>query len=151
MSAKSEVCRRKEITLSQYKLGESPRMEESRRESCHGKKGKAPGAGGSIYIYIGWGEFGFNSWGIRGARLVLFLFHVNVSEMHPRSRLSSQPLTIPTPWVLLHVGWSIPLVLPWVTASRFLVGNREAELKHHFLFTPTFLYFPVFPLLPTPK
>ena len=32
-------------------------------------------------------------------------------------------------WVLLRVGWSIPLVPPWVTASRFLAGNREAELK----------------------
>ena len=27
------------------------------------------------------------------------------------------------------VGWSIPLLPPWVTASHFLVGNREAELK----------------------
>ena len=49
--------------------------------------------------------------------------------------------------VLLRVRWSIPLVLPWVTASHFLTGNGEAVLKHHF--APTFLRFPVFPLLLT--
>ena len=37
--------------------------------------------------------------------------------MRPRSRLSSHP------W------WSIPLVAPWVIASRILAENREAELK----------------------
>ena len=41
MSAKSEVCRRKEIKLSQRKVGESPRMEKSRCEGCVvGRKGK---------------------------------------------------------------------------------------------------------------
>ena len=59
---------------------------------------------------MGWGRSGFNCWGVRGPALVLFLFYVNVSEMRPRSLLSSQPLTIPVPWVLLRVKWSIPLV-----------------------------------------
>ena len=45
------------------------------------------------------------------------------------SRLSSLPLMIPPPWVLLRVRWSVPLVPPEVTASHFLAGNREAELK----------------------
>ena len=41
MSARREFCRRKEITLSQQKVEESPRMEESRREGCIvGRKGK---------------------------------------------------------------------------------------------------------------
>ena len=58
----------------------------------------------NIYIY-GVGEFGF-----RVSMLVLFLFYGNVSEMCPRSHLSSQPLTIPAPWVFLRAGWSISLV-----------------------------------------
>ena len=41
-----------------------------------------------------------------------------------------------------------PLVQPWVTDSRFLAGNKEAELKPTiFFFIPTFPCFPVFPLL----
>ena len=34
MSAKREVCRRKEISLSQQNVAESPRMEESWCEGC---------------------------------------------------------------------------------------------------------------------
>ena len=59
----------------------------------------------------------------------MFLFDMNVSVMRSPSRFSSQPLTIPAPWAFLRVGWSIPLFPPWVTATRFLAGNREAELK----------------------
>ena len=81
------------------------------------------------YIYMGWGESGFNCSEIRWPSLVLFLFYVNVFGMRLRSHFSFQPLRIPTPWVLLRVRWSIPLVLPWVTASRFLAGNIEAEVK----------------------
>ena len=29
------------------------------------------------YIYMGWGEAGFNCWGVRGPELILFLFYVN--------------------------------------------------------------------------
>ena len=50
-------------------------------------------------------EYGFNCWGVRGPALV------NVSEMHTRFYLSSQPLTILAPWVLLLFRWSIHLVL----------------------------------------
>ena len=46
-----------------------------------------------------------------------------------QSRLSSQPFMVLPPWVFLHVGWSIPLVPPFVTASSLLAWNREAELK----------------------
>ena len=46
----------------------------------------------------------------RVTALVLFLFYVYVSGMRPRSRLSFQALTIPAPWVLLRVKWSIPLI-----------------------------------------
>ena len=42
---------------------------------------------------------------------------------------SSQPLAILAPWIILHIGWSIPLIPPWATASHFLVGNKKAELK----------------------
>ena len=58
---------------------------------------------------MGWGVSGFNCWRVRGPAFVLFLFYVNVTGMSPRSRLSSQPLTIPDPWEL-HVKWCIPLV-----------------------------------------
>ena len=75
----------------------------------------------------------------KGAALMLFLFYVNVSGMRQRFRLFSQLLTISAPWI--H----------WVTASRFLAGNMEAELKPRLSFTPTFLCFPVFPLLLTPQ
>ena len=74
---------------------------------------------------MGWGSLGSIVGGARGPAIVLFLFYKNVSGIRPWSRLSSQPLTIPAPWVILHVGWTIPLVPPWVTASRFLAGNRE--------------------------
>ena len=64
-------------------------------------------------------------YGVGGVRVGVWvqLFYVNISRMRPRSRLSSQPLTIPTPWVI-RVWWCIPLVPPWATASRFLPGNR---------------------------
>ena len=67
--------------------------------------------------------------GVKGYALLLFLFYVNVSRMHPRSRLSSQTLTVQAPWVHLRVGWLISVFPPWVIASRFLAGNREAEVK----------------------
>ena len=47
--------------------------------------------------------------GGRGPELVLFLLYVNVSGVRPWSRLSSQPLKIPAPWVLLRLRRSIPL------------------------------------------
>ena len=78
------------------------------------------------YICMGWEESGFSFWGLE---LVLFLFYVNVSGMLLQSHLSSQPLTIPAPWVFLYIGSSIPLVPPWVIASHFLVRNGDTELK----------------------
>ena len=104
-----------------------------------------------IYIYMGRGESKFNSWGSGGSALVLFLFYVNVTGMRPRSRLSSQPLEIPASWVLLQVWWSIPLVPPWITASRFLAENRVAVLKPTtFSSLLLFLVFPVCPLIVDP-
>ena len=60
---------------------------------------------------------------------MLFLFYVNVSGMHLQSRFSSLSLTILAPWVPLRIWWSTSLVPPWVTATHFLAGNREAKLK----------------------
>ena len=97
---------------------------------------------------MGWGKYGFNCWGVRSFVLVLFLFYVDVSGMRPLSVLSSKPLTIPTPWVLLHIRWSIPLgdYLP------FPFGESGDWAKaHHFLFTPTFPCFLIFPLLLIPQ
>ena len=45
----------------------------------------------------------------KGPVLVLFLIYMNVSGMHPRFCLSSQSLTMPAPWVLLRIRWSITL------------------------------------------
>ena len=91
---------------------------------------------------MGWGKSGFNFGWVRWPSLVLFLFYVNVFGMRLRSQLSSQPSAIPVPWVLLGVGWSVPLVPAWVTASHFLVGNREAELNpiNLLLVFPSFLF-----------
>ena len=86
------------------------------------------------YIYNQkWGGECAQLLGPRGTALVLFLFYVNILGMPARYRLSSQLLMLPVPWVLLRVGWSIPLVPPWMTSSRFLAGNRDAELKHTIL------------------
>ena len=65
---------------------------------------------------MGCGESGFSCWGggsdgPRSFLFLLFLFYVNVSGMRPRSRFYSQLLTIPAPWVILRVRWSIPPVL----------------------------------------
>ena len=50
MSGRREICLRKEITLSQQKVGESPRMEESRREGCIvGRKGSVDDEQGECY------------------------------------------------------------------------------------------------------
>ena len=53
---------------------------------------------------MGWGSLGSIVGGVRGSALVSVLFYVNISGMR-------QALTIPVPWVLLRVRWSIPLVL----------------------------------------
>ena len=54
----------------------------------------------------------FNCWGVREPTLVLFFFYLNASEMLLWSCLSSQPLTIMDPWLILHVEWFIPVVHP---------------------------------------
>ena len=52
--------------------------------------------------------------------------------------LASQPLMLPTPWVVLPIDWPITRVPPW-KLSRFLAGNREAVLiPTTFFFTSTF-------------
>ena len=79
----------------------------------------------SIYFLSqGWGESGLNCWGVRMSALVLFLFYAKVSGMRPV--LLVLPAFNDTGSL---VGWHIPLVPPWVTASRFLAGNRETELN----------------------
>ena len=69
-----------------------------------------------IYMRLGVRVSGFNFWVVRGPTLVLFLFYVNVSGVCRRFRLFTQPLTIPVPSVFLRVEWSLPMVVPWVTA-----------------------------------
>ena len=76
-----------------------------------------------------WRKSELNSWEVKGSAIVLFLFYVNISAMLPRFRSSSQPLTMPVPWVILRVRWSILVVSTLVTASCFLAGNRESKLK----------------------
>ena len=72
-----------------------------------------------VWVQLLWGH------GARARILVLREYIWNALTV----LLSSQPLTIPAPQVFLRVGWSILLVPPWVTASRFLAGNRVAELQ----------------------
>ena len=70
-----------------------------------------------IYIYGVGGVWVQLLGGSRGLHSCFFLFYVNVSGIRPQSRLSSQPLTIPAPWVLLRVRWSIPL-FKWFHPGR---------------------------------
>ena len=51
----------------------------------------------------GVGSLGSIVGNVRRPAIVLFLFYVNISGMHLRPRLSSQPLMIPAPWVLLRI------------------------------------------------
>ena len=86
----------------------------------------------------GWGEFGFICWGSRGFAIVSFLLYVNVSWIRSWSILAFKPLTLPTSWGFLPrwVGCHSAFILE--TASRFLAGNREAELiPTDFFFTAT--------------
>ena len=99
---------------------------------------------------MGWEESEFNCWRVREP-LILFLFYMNVFGIRPQCCLSSQHLTIPAPWVLFCDRWSITLVPPWVTASHFLAGNREAELKPTPFFSLLLFCFHAFPLLLTPQ
>ena len=62
-------------------------------------------------------------WGIRGPALVSFSFYVNVSGMRPAFEYTS---SLGSPLRQVVHG---SMVRPWVAASRFLAGNREAELK----------------------
>ena len=58
---------------------------------------------------MGWGSLDSIVGGVRGFRLMLFLFYINISGMCPQSCLSSQLLTILAPWVILCDWWSIPV------------------------------------------
>ena len=57
------------------------------------------------WIY-GVGESGFNCWGLDASRLC-YSCYMSVSGMHLRPLLSSQPLTLPAPWILLRVTYSL--------------------------------------------
>ena len=86
-----------------------------------------------IYIYItGVGECGFNCWGVRGARArVILVLHECIWNT-PAVLLvlptfdDTGSLGSPPRQMVLPPGSMIP---PWLTASRFLAGNREANLK----------------------
>ena len=68
--------------------------------------------------------------------------------MRSRSCLSFQPLTIPAPWVILFIGWSITMVSTLVTASRFLAGNRLSWNPQLSLLLLSRVFFPLLPPLP---
>ena len=55
--------------------------------------------------------------------------------------------TISALWVLLHFGWSIPLV-KWFHSGWLDPVSLRGIRTYHFLFTPTF---PCFPILLTPQ
>ena len=106
-----------------------------------------------IYLFMGWGSL-VQFWGDQGPTLVLFLFYANVSGMRPRSRLFSQL------WRYRFPGFSPALggISPCLNGSTlghclpFPCGEYGGWAKtHHFFFTPTFPWFPVFPLLLTPQ
>ena len=90
---------------------------------------------------MGIGSLGSVVGEVRGPALVLFLFYMNLSGMCPVFLLV--PAFDDTgSLVILDIGWSIPVVFTLVTASYFLAGNREAELKYITFFLP--LLFHVF-------
>ena len=72
---------------------------------------------------MGWGEPGF-----KGPALMLLLY-INTYGMQPWSLFSSQTLTIPAPWVILRVIWSIPVVSTLGDWVPFLEENREVKLN----------------------
>ena len=74
-----------------------------------------------------WEESEFNCWGGQGARVCVILVLRECIWKTPAVSLvlSAFDDTVSPSWVL-HVSWSIPMVPPWVTASRFLVRNTEA-------------------------
>ena len=69
-----------------------------------------------------------NVW-IIGHMVMSFWFYVNVSGTHSWSWLFSQLLMLQAPWVIFHRVVYHPSVSTLMTASHFLAGNREAELK----------------------
>ena len=66
--------------------------------------------------------------GVLGSRARAIIVLLECIWNVPAVSLVPQPLTIPSPWVLLRVRWFITLVPKWVTVSRFLAGNRDVEL-----------------------
>ena len=94
--------------------------------------------------------------GGQGACACVILVYMNVSEMQLQSHLSSQPLMILAPWILLHVSWSIP----WFHGSTLsdclplpcgVWGIGGAKLKATTFVSSTCSCFPIFPLLLTPQ
>ena len=95
----------------------------------------------SLYIYLlyvfilflihGVGRsLGSNVRGSGGPCSCYSFFYMNVSGIHLRSCLSSQPLVILAPWVPHQVVNLPGLIIPsWVTAFCFLMVYREAKLK----------------------
>ena len=83
---------------------------------------------------MGWGESGFKCLRVRVSRACVILVLCECIYNEPAVSPVLPDLTIPVPWVLLRVGWSILLVPPWVTSSRFLVGIGRLSLNILLLF-----------------
>ena len=70
-----------------------------------------------------WGDSGVQIFGVEGARALILILH----ECIRNAASLALPAFDDTGSLGFHP--SCFMVPPWVTASRFLVGNREAELK----------------------
>ena len=92
-----------------------------------------------IYIYILFGG--------QGLRTLVILVLCECIWNAPAFSLVLPVFDDTGSWVFLCVGWSIPL-LPWITDSHFLPGNRVAELK---LTTFSSVLHSVSPLLLSPS
>ena len=122
--------------------------EKKRKQREEQKQERAPTpVTWTIYIKGG-GESGLNCWRVKGSALVLFLLYVNVSGMLPRSCMSSSLRRYRLPGFSSVSGGLSSRFPPWVTASCYIAGNREAKLKPNtfssllfFLVFLSFLFF----------
>ena len=80
-------------------------------------------------MYLGWGQSGLNCWGVRGPAL-MFLFYVciwngpMVSLVLPGFDFTG---SLGSPRQVVYLSGS--MVLPWMTTSLSLSGNREAVVS----------------------
>ena len=90
---------------------------------------------------MGWGESGFNFWGGQGAQAVVILVLCECIWNAPAASFVLPAFddtgSLGSPRQVVYPPACI--VPPWVTVSRFLARNREAELKPTTFSSLTFL------------